>query len=92
MFGNSGTRPFREVAAEAETPKRTSSGVTQQAEASTPAKFSALEPLANALSEAHSASVKSDALTQMVLHLDEVQCFSMTSLQVAAQSNHAVVP
>ena len=72
VFGNSGTRPFREVASEAETPKRSGSGITQEAEAGTSAKFRPFEALANAMSEAHTASTKSEELTQMVLHLNQV--------------------
>lgn len=76
VFGNSGTRPFREVAAEAETPKRSSSGPAQDHSQAVPAKFAPLEPLANALGEIQTASGKSTALVQMVVQLEEV-CFCL---------------
>ena len=77
VFGNSGTRPFREVASEAETPRRSGSGVAQEESQTVPAKFAPVEALANALSEAQTSSDRSNALIQMVLQLDEV----LTSLR-----------
>ncbi|DBB11868.1 hypothetical protein WJX82_003153 [Trebouxia sp. C0006] len=71
VFGNSGTRPFREVASEAETPKRAGSGIAQEQAQGVPAKFVPLEALANALSESQTTSDRSNALVQMVLQLDE---------------------
>lgn len=73
MFGNSGTRPFREVAAEAETPRRSGSGPTQDHSQALPAKFAPLEPLATALGEVQTASGKSAALVEMVVQLEEVR-------------------
>ena len=73
MFGNSGTRPFREVASEAETPKRSSSGVTQDQTQAVPSKFAALEPLGNALTEVQTATDRSAGLVHMVVQLQEVQ-------------------
>ena len=73
VFGNSGTRPFREVASEADTSKRASTSISQEAAHAVPAKFAPLEALATAMSEARIASDKSHALVQMVLALDEVR-------------------
>lgn len=72
VFGNSGTRPFREVACEAETPRRSGSSAAQEESQAVPAKFAPVEALANALSEAQTSSDRSNALVQMVLQLDEV--------------------
>ena len=73
VFGNSGTRPFREVAAEADTPRRSNSGVTyDQGPAAVPAKFRPVEVLANAMHEVKTASDRSEALVQMVIQIDEV--------------------
>lgn len=60
------------MAAEADTPRRSSSGVTyDQAPAAVPVKFLPVEVLANAMHEVKTASDQSEALVQMVIQIDE---------------------